>query len=756
MADLNQIVSAMKNAQAQGKTEEAKRLAQVIKQAQNPAKPTTSNPIAGMGDSVLRVAKGLVDIPKTLTQAATGLEDPRLLVGNQDGKFTLSDLANIRFVENADVPESATNPFGFEGDEFDKASQALADKREDINYAPSVSWDEVKENPTASNIGTFIGEGTLTSLPDMAAALVSTPAYFMSYIAPIAQERAKNDGRSVPNMKDIGTAIAASGVIATAERIGAKGVFGDTVGNVVTRPIKAGGKEGITEGVQNPVQYGAETAGTETGFDPVEALDQAAAGVVQGTGGGAGLKTVSQIPQAVGQKLDEKDAPVDTEAAAGLAQDIQAKAEEGGFDLSDPDTTSSTGAYRAVDNLHTDYSVRMRSIEDILKDSLRYSKDDTPEIRAKKEKVVGALRKGKNKAKNTVDAEDLQAVEDLVGNTAEGQELITLLKKSNELTRLHNQGYKGGLSRITDTLNPFEGGSQYNAGRIAAGPIINMTTGAAAIGTGGLSLAPQVAAVIGGKAIDKYTGRRSIVERYTKQNKDGKVEQRPKKPSRLLINKAKEAQRVEEQRQKQEAKSAEAERKKQLRIEALKRGDPPKGDANDPRPSPEFVMMQALGTDSRREVSDILEQVAQERPSLKAAVESYKKMQTEGTDVLDLNELIAAAKNRAGIGVFGKNQTKPQTQQTRTLSAKQEDGKRANLEFADSISEAVNNDKTIDNTDKAKLNKAIEELKANLGKKPVEKALDIVAEVESKLNRPSLAEKYLLPYVARVAEQQKK
>ena len=209
-----------------------------------------------MADSALRIGKGIVDLPITLTEAATGVKNPRLLVGNDKKGFQWDDLTTApRFVsaDEADKQGYTENPLGFTGDEFKNASNAIQEVREDINYAPNVSWDEVKENPTAQNIATFIGEGTLTSLPDMAAALVSVPAYFASYIAPIAQERAENDGREVVTPKDVGAAIVASGVIATAERFGAKGVFGKTTGNAVTRPLKAGTKEGVTESIQNPL-----------------------------------------------------------------------------------------------------------------------------------------------------------------------------------------------------------------------------------------------------------------------------------------------------------------------------------------------------------------------------------------------------------------------------------------------------------------------------------------------------------------------
>ena len=58
--------------------------------------------------------------------------------------------------------------------------------------------------------------------------------------------------------------------------------------------------------------------------------------------------------------------------------------------------------------------------------------------------------------------------------------------------------------------------------------------------------------------------------------------------------------------------------------------------------------------------------------------------------------------------------------------------------------------------DKATLNQALVALKASLGVDPVSRALEIVAEAESSLMKPELAEKYLMPYVNRIAGQQKK
>ena len=112
-----------------------------------------------------------------------------------------------------------------------------------------------------------MGEATVGSLPDMAMAMVSAPAYFATYIAPIALERAKNDGRTIPTPADVAAAMVSAAGIAAAERFGAKGIFGGVSGNIATRPIKAGVRESATEAIQSPLEYAGQTLGTDAGFD---------------------------------------------------------------------------------------------------------------------------------------------------------------------------------------------------------------------------------------------------------------------------------------------------------------------------------------------------------------------------------------------------------------------------------------------------------------------------------------------------------
>ena len=87
---------------------------------------------------------------------------------------------------------------------------------------------------------------------------------------------------------------------------------------------------------------------------------------------------------------------------------------------------------------------------------------------------------------------------------------------------------------------------------------------------------------------------------------------------------------------------------------------------------------------------------------------------------------------------------------------RRQSGKDDNRKQLERLRQDVNDSNGISLTDKATLNQALAELGTNLGVDPLAAALDIVADAESKLRKPELAEKYLMPYVKRIDRQQKK
>ena len=72
------------------------------------------------------------------------------------------------------------------------------------------------------------------------------------------------------------------------------------------------------------------------------------------------------------------------------------------------------------------------------------------------------------------------------------------------------------------------------------------------------------------------------------------------------------------------------------------------------------------------------------------------------------------------------------------------------------LRQQVNDSNGISPVDKAVLNAALLEMRLDLGLNPVDAALDIASRAQDNLEKPQLADKYLLPYVERVERQQKK
>ena len=136
--------------------------------------------------------------------------------------------------------------------------------------------------------------------------------------------------------------------------------------------------------------------------------------------------------------------------------------------------------------------------------------------KATKTKFKETLRQARNKVSNTVTKKDLEFVKQKVGNTYEGRSLLNALRKANVVTEVYSAGLKGGISQFTDNFNPLPRfGRSYTPAGLLTG---NINMGAAAA-TGGQTLAIQIPAVLGGRAIDAVTGRRSKVNTFIRKNR---------------------------------------------------------------------------------------------------------------------------------------------------------------------------------------------------------------------------------------------
>ena len=117
--------------------------------------------------------------------------------------------------------------------------------------------------------------------------------------------------------------------------------------------------------------------------------------------------------------------------------------------------------------------------------------------------------------------------------------------------------------------------------------------------TGGASIPAQIGAVAAGRGIDALTGRRSAVAKFVKdqQARQGTADPTAQsiRASRALAKQQEDDRKAQEKADRKAAEEAEAQRKRDLAMEATRRNEPPKGDPNDPNPSSKYTMETAAG-----------------------------------------------------------------------------------------------------------------------------------------------------------------
>ena len=399
---------------------------------------------------------------------------------------------------------------------------------------------------------------------------------FVQQLGPIAAQRAQNNGRTEPAWEDWTAAAGAAGVSGLLNTIGVSGGSGASFLNKTLR-------EGVTEAAQSVTEQTGSTAGTDVGLqiDPKQAVGE---GIIGGTtaGGfdvaGRAINKGTRIFTGAGEVSD-------AEAAADLSQRLAGIVAANNLNVNDVKKTSTKGARQAVDLAHSQLGADMRQLIADLKVKLKVDRLDPAETVADKVLAEAGTAEARTKTKSIVGQQEFDATERLVGDTAEGQKLLQLFRESNELTELHNNGYIGGLSQFTDQLSPFASNVGYTARSAAELPARLLATGAGAT-LNPLIPAAQATAVGAGRTVDALTGRRSRVGRYIRQNQGNQGVQSPQRPS---LRAAAIAQDEAEKR----AAAAEEQRQDALRLDALRAGDPPKGDPNDPNPSPEYQMFAA-------------------------------------------------------------------------------------------------------------------------------------------------------------------
>ena len=176
------------------------------------------------------------------------------------------------------------------------------------DYQGRFTWENLKGDVTPTNLAGYVAEQGIQSIPHMLATLYTLPAYIASRTESIAEERVANDDRDQVTSQDLITSVVPATAVALMERLGTKMTI-DMAKTIGTKGIaKATGKaaagEGITEFVQEGIEYTGETLGTEKDFSVKEMLDRQFAGLVAGAGMGGTIRATTSTIDAIRNRTE--------------------------------------------------------------------------------------------------------------------------------------------------------------------------------------------------------------------------------------------------------------------------------------------------------------------------------------------------------------------------------------------------------------------------------------------------------------------
>ena len=701
------------------------------------AAPDTNGPMQGFGDA----------LRSGIDQPLENMAETARAVGATGTAETLSNLTSAP--ENY---ESASAKF-IEGDEDGSFA---------YRYLPKAAVEQIGQYAGSLITRTAgLAAGTAVGGPvGGAVGAFAGPFAFeaVQLLGPIANERARNNGRDKPNKDDF---------IAAAQTAAASGALNALIpgrGGIVKRTAA----ETATEGAQSVVEQTGSTAGTDVGLqiDPRQAVGEALLGGTAAGGVNVALTTVNSAGDKVFKPKEDLD-PETTQAASDVSALLQRVADENGYNLKDIDSSSKKGADQALAGARSEIAEQVKGAVKELKKKGQY------QALSSNDQAVfdSAVSQSNGKVAATVTKKNFDFMQDRFGNTNEGQVLLNAFRRSNVLTEVYAGGLKGGVSKFTDMFNPLPSiGRAYNPAGMVAG---NINTGAA-LATGGSSLAAQIPLVVGGRAIDAVTGRRSKVNRFVKKNRKGDGLSDPSAPAaRDLVQEAKDRRAAEAALRKQqsaEKRAQEAEATAATNVRLYNNGLPPIRGKDGGTPAPRGVVFNSVEENNGaqnltaaefdakiQQALDLAKERFSSSPETLASIEAYEahlrtgSMRTKGKP---LNE-VAALVSSIWPEVASSSAQTPATPAQPQLPIERQLGKNSNQAYLATLRDKMDNDTSILAEDRATLGDAFDSMALNLGKDPVASLEAIVSRATSNLMKPKLAETYLTPYMERVKQQQK-
>lgn len=181
---------------------------------------------------------------------------------------------------------------------------------EGYDYVPQFTWERLKGDLSVRNLSGYVAEQGVQSIPDMLAAMFTLPAYIASRTEEIAEERVANDERKDVELADISKALVPALGVSLIERLGAKVTFGTGGVRSPLDALKATGAAGVIEGgtefTQEGVEYLGATLGTAKDVNLSEMFDQQLAGLVAGSGMGAGIRATTSTVEALASRTSRR------------------------------------------------------------------------------------------------------------------------------------------------------------------------------------------------------------------------------------------------------------------------------------------------------------------------------------------------------------------------------------------------------------------------------------------------------------------
>lgn len=176
----------------------------------------------------------------------------------------------------------------------------------------------------ALGLGPYVAQQFTASAPHMAAAMANLPAYAASLANDVASERAKKNGRELPDEQDLAIGTATGTLVAGFERFGITKALESFVPggqSILAKIGKGAAAEGATEFGQEQIQYAGEEVGTlgdQWSLD--QSLERGLHGAVVGAGGGGAVAGVGGALS----KFRDDPTQQNPEAAQTLSQPPQA------------------------------------------------------------------------------------------------------------------------------------------------------------------------------------------------------------------------------------------------------------------------------------------------------------------------------------------------------------------------------------------------------------------------------------------------